>query len=172
MELTMNSYATAPAKLEEYRIFAAAGPNQDERNNHYYNLHVDKKAVELAHAMKTAELLKEWMEGIEKCLNAELDTLRLALIPLAMEREGLESPLNVSGVGRVSLTGDVYATITDKENFYEWLHDNKSGDLITESVNASTLKAWVKDKIKQGLPYPTEFLNVTPYTRASITKAK
>lgn len=146
--------------------------DQEDRNLYYNAYHFEKSAVELAHALKQAQEIKEWMEHIEKCVNAEIDVIRLNLLPVAMENEGLESPMNVAGVGRVSLTGDVYASVLDKENFFEWLHDNQSGDLIQETVNASTLKAWVKDKIKKGESYPTELLKVTPYTRASITKSK
>ena len=156
----------------EYMDDAKKGMEQEERNSYYYSEHASKKAVELAKALKAAQDVKDWMESIEKCINAEIDVLRLNLIPTAMENEGLESPLNVAGVGRVSLTGDVYASVLDKENFFEWLHDHNSGDLIQETVNATTLKAWVKNKIKLGEEYPTELLKVTPYTRASITKAK
>ncbi len=137
-------------KFISLMLDAGKGLGQDERNQLYNDRHFKKTAVELAHAMREAELVKEWMEGIEKCLNAEIDVIRLNLLPVAMENEGLESPLNVAGVGRVSLTGDVYASVLNKEYLFELLELVGSGDLIQETVNATTLKAWVKTKIKAG----------------------
>lgn len=149
------------------------GLDEGQRKALYYDRHEEKTVVELATRMAEVQLLDDFLEHIGKYLHAELDVIRMNLLPLAIENEGLESPVNVAGVGRVSLTGDVFTSVLDKQNFYEWLHENNMGDLITESVNSSTLKAWAKKRIVDGKPMPSdELLKVTPYTRASITKAK
>jgi hypothetical protein len=73
----------------------------------------------------------------------------------------------------VSLTADMHVSIKadQKGPFYEWLRDNGRTDLIQENVNPSTLKATVKTMFKNGEEVPEHLLNVSPFTRASITKA-
>jgi len=57
------------------------------------------------------------------------------------------------------------------ELFYTWLRDNGRGDLIQPNINPSTLKATVKNMVREGEVVPEELLNVSPFTRASITKS-
>lgn len=155
------------------------GLEEFQRKDLYKERHKDLKAVDLATRMLMVEQLKDYLENIGKYLSAEYDTIRLELVPNAMDNEKLNSPLNVAGVGRVSLTGDMYVTVRSAEpeegvdykaNLYHWLREHELGDLIQESVNSSTLKAFVKGRIKEGKPYPSDCLKVTPFTRASITK--
>ena len=101
---------------------------------------------------------------------AEFDVLRLELIPAAMEAKGIENQY-VTGIGRVGLTGDMYVRPLDKNAFHNWLREENLDDLISEAVNPSTLKAFTKKRIKAGKPIPDGLLKVTPFTRASITKA-
>jgi hypothetical protein len=65
----------------------------------------------------------------------------------------------------------MYVRVTDQQHFYEWLESNNLGDLIKPTVASSTLKAFVKNRIKAGKDLPDAVLKVTPFTRASITKA-
>lgn len=160
---------------------AKMGLDENDRKAHYATAHEGKKLVELAERMKELNELKDYIENMLLYANAEYDIIRINLIPKAMEAENLESPVTVAGVGRITLTGDMFVSIGNaepeegvdyKQEFYNWLHQNGMGDLIQETVNASTLKAWVKKRITEGAPYPSDLLKVTPFTRASITKAK
>jgi hypothetical protein len=54
--------------------------------------------------------------------------------------------------------------------FYEWLRTSGFDDLIVETVNSSTLKAWCKEQQKMGKAPPDDLIKITPFTRASITK--
>lgn len=171
--------STLKEKFHGLREDALQELGEQERKDMYKARLGGLSAVELATHMLLVQQLGEQIENWGKYLNAELDVVRLILIPEAMEKEGLESPLNVAGVGRVSLTPDCYVSIggeepdTDyKAEFYGWLRENEMGSLITESVNSSTLKAWVKSRIGGGKSYPQDLLKVTPFTRASITKTK
>ena len=162
-------------KTKQFKLLLADSKlelDESERKTMYADRHQGKKSVELAKQLKEVGELGDWLEQLGKYMNAEYDQLRMIAIPEAMEKEGLESPLNVAGVGRVSLTGDLFVSVGDKDGFYAWLRKNKMGDVITEGINPSTLKAWVKARIAGAKPYPTDFLKVTPFTRASITKAK
>ena len=127
--------------------------------------------VELVHEMSDIRKKKDSLEDALKEINEEFDFLRITKIPTVMRDDGVDR-LSVSGVGRVSITADLHVSIKadQKEAFYDWLRDNGRGDLISETVNASTLKAAVKRMFQSGEIVPEELLNVSPFERASITK--
>ncbi len=114
---------------------------------------------------------KEEVEDELKLINAKFDVLRFELIPEKMEEEGIER-VSFDEIGRVSLTADLFVSVRDKPGLYDWLQENGFGDLIQPVVNASTLKAFIKGRMKAGAEIPEEFLNVTPVTRASITRPR
>lgn len=104
-------------------------------------------------------------------LNGEYDVLRLELIPTKMEDAGLQN-MKIDGIGQVVLTADALVSVKAglKPKLFAWFRKNNLDDVIKEDVNASSLKAFVKGRLKAGKPIPDELLNVTPITRASITK--
>ena len=133
-------------------------------------LYKDTDLLTCVHAMSKLRDRKEKGEEVMAKINAEYDVLRIEVIPKKMEDEGLEN-LKVKGVGRVNLTGDMYIKQANKSGLFSWLRKNKLGDLIQEGVNSSTLKAFIKGRIKDGKPVPgKELVVVTPFTRASITR--
>lgn len=128
--------------------------------------------VELVHAMSELQGRKEELDEQLKAINKEYDFLRITKIPAKMEDDGVDR-INVTGVGRVSLTADMHVSIKaeKKPEFFEWLRDNGRGDLLQENINPSTLKATIKGMFKSGEEVPEELVNVSPFTRASITRA-
>ena len=134
--------------------------------------HDGKTLVELIEAMNTLQNRKEAAEAQLKLLNKEFDFLRITKVPAKMEEDGVDR-LSVTGIGRVSLTSDMHVSIKadQKAQFFEWLRDTGRGDLLQENVNPSTLKAAVKGMFKAGEEVPDGFLNVSPFTRASITRS-
>lgn len=128
--------------------------------------------VQLIEAMSTLQNRKEAVEEQLKLINKEFDFLRITKIPAKMEEEGVDR-ITATGIGRVSLTADMHVSIKadQKERFFEWLGDNGRGDLITANVNPSTLKAAVKKMFRDGEQVPEDMLNVSPFTRASITRS-
>lgn len=143
----------------------------DDRKQQYRDEYAGLDLLTMIAKMKEVSAIKEKQEDKLKNINAAYDVLRLELIPAKMEEEGIER-LSVAGIGRVSLTGDMYVSTRKDhiEEFYGWLRDSGLGDLIQETVNSSTLKAFVKKRIQAGEPVPEDFVKVTPFTRASITK--
>lgn len=139
----------------------------NEKFAHYDSMSL----VELVHEMAGVRAKKDSLESALKEVNEEFDFLRITKIPTVMHDEGVDR-IAVSGVGRVSITADLHVSIKadQKEAFYEWLRDHGRSDLISETVNASTLKATVKNMFKSGEVVPEELLNVNPFERASITK--
>lgn len=127
--------------------------------------------VQLIEAMSTLQNRKEAAEEQLKIINKEFDFLRITKIPAKMEEEGIDR-IAVSGIGRVSLTADLHVSVKadQKEQFFDWLRDNGRGDLLQENINPSTLKATVKNMFRSGEEVPESLLNVSPFTRASITR--
>jgi hypothetical protein len=145
----------------------------DERKQVYRDAHAGKSIEDLCKAMLECQQKKDELEEQLKEVNAAFDVLRLELIPAECENRGIEG-LKIAGIGRLTLTGDMYVRpVADQQGeFFKWLRKNKVGDLIKETIAPSTLKAFVKSRLKQGKPVPDEFVKTTPFTRASITKAR
>lgn len=59
-----------------------------------------------------------------------------------------------------------------KEAGYWWLRCNDLGDIITETVNASTLSAVARKRLDDGFDMPEEHFNVAILPSTSITKVK
>lgn len=112
---------------------------------------------------------KERLEGLLKEANAAFDVIRLELLPTLMEDRGIEK-VTYEGLGRVQLAADLYVSTKkgEKDGLFKWLKARKLGSLIQPGVNSSTLKAFIKERIEKGKEIPSDYLNVTPFTRASI----
>lgn len=128
----------------------------------YEQMHECKKQLDIFKTRKTQ-------------LQKVFDFLRLIAIPEKMEEADIENitcQFADGSTNRVALTADMYASIEKgmKEAAIEWLHENDHGGLVTESVNAGSLKSFAKKYIKDGKELPEGLFKVTPYTRASITK--
>lgn len=125
----------------------------------------------LCEQMKTLQAQKEMVEDTLKGINSDLDRLRLREIPEMMEVLGVKNT-TFDGIGRVQLATDLYCSTAAgrKDDAMQWLRDMDLPEMITESYNASSMKALVRRLIEDGVEIP-EFLNVTPFVRASIVKA-
>jgi len=129
------------------------------------------KTIDLAFELDAIRRAKDCLDDLTKYVNAYHDVMRMELVPEAMEREHIEN-IRIEDLGRLSLTPDLFVSVKadHKDDLRSWLTKRKLGDLIQETINSSTLKAYVIRAIKDGKEYPIDLLNVTPYTRASITK--
>jgi len=106
-------------------------------------------------------------------LNAWHDVIRFEAIPNKMDEDDIPS-ITYDGIGRIGLTGDLFVSVKGgmKEQLFAWLKARKLGSIVQPAINGSTLKAFIKGRIKKGEELPSDFCNITPVTRASITKAK
>lgn len=142
-----------------------------ERINKVRDMYKDADLNTLCLALDTYRQRKDELEGMLKEVNAGYDVLRFELIPTKMDDEGVASPYNVKGLGRITLQSDLRVQVKDQPGLFGWLKRNKLGDLIKETVNASTLKASLKKRIIDGKPLP-DGVEVTPLTRAQLTRLK
>lgn len=126
----------------------------------------------MAREMKELAIQKEEAENALKRINAWYDVLRYEAIPEKMDEEGMEKGPTYEGIGRLSLTADMFVSVKAgaKVELINWLDEEGLGDIAQRTINSSTLKAWVKDRVEKAQPIPQECLNITPVTRASLTK--
>ena len=101
----------------------------------------------------------------------EFDRIRRGVLPDKMEAEQM-STITLPGVGRITVTDQMSASILPeyKLDMQAWLKDNGFGALVTATVNASTLSAFVKEQMGAGNDLPYDFLNISTYRQASLTK--
>ena len=127
-------------------------------------------AQQSAAIMARMKLLNEYADDIKKEIGKAYDHMRVMVVPTKMDEEGLDS-FKLTGIGRVSVTPDIHASIISRDPAFEWLTENGHGDIIIETVNASTLKAILRQRLREAQDIPGDIFKVTPYDRASITKA-
>lgn len=123
-------------------------------------------------AMKNLQARKDVLEDELSEINKELDRIRVAVIPPMMESLGVRTA-TFEGLGRVQLAADIYASTREgqKSAAMQWLRDCGYADMITETYNASSLKALFRRQLAEGADIPEDIFNVTPFVRASIVKA-
>lgn len=104
-------------------------------------------------------------------VNKEFDRIRLNEIPQMMESLGVKNA-TFAGLGRVQTATDLYASTREGQKIaaMQWLRDCGYGDMITETYNASSIKAIFRAMIKEGAMPPDDIFSVTPFVRASIVK--
>ena len=160
-----------PPKTDQPETAADAVQDRKERYRGMWSTQSDISA--LARKMAQVQKRKEELEDSLKEANAAFDVLRLELIPKRMEEQGDLQSMTIRNLGRLSLTPDVHVSIKAemKDRLFAWLKKRRLGDLMQTTVNSGTLRAFVKDRTKNGKEIPIACLNVSPYIRASITKS-
>ena len=128
---------------------------------------------DLAKAQKAAKDLKEAADAMAKECNKIHDFIRKEALPEKVEslEDGTNS-VRIEGVGNVSIRTDIYASVAagKQEEVKDWLDDNDGSGLITETVNSSSLKAFLKKQMLNGAALPDDLFNITPYSYTVITK--
>lgn len=131
----------------------------------------DFSALPINEMAMLAKRLKE-AHGLAKIVSASINTVHEAVTKhqLPTKMADLDSTsLRVKGVGRVEVRDDVYVKTLDKDGLRDWLLDEGLDHLISETVNASSLKSTMRQRISDGQETP-ECVEVTPYSYCVIVK--
>jgi hypothetical protein len=138
--------------------------------------------IEIIKHFNHLRIANDDIKSSREALQQIADSLSTVVIPdvvrVAKETTGLKTPINIEGVGRVTVSYRYSASILDhplrgKEPGYEWLRANGAGEIIKPTVNAGTLSSYAKSMLEEkGEELPDDIFKVgtAPYT--SITKAK
>jgi len=149
---------------DEYddKVFPAAAVEETEA----FNMNDLRKACA---RMKEVQGTKVRLEEELAEVNKEFDRIRLNEIPQMMESLGVKNA-TFDGLGRVQLATDLYASTREgkKNDAIQWLRDCGYASMITETYNASSIKAVFRSMIKEGTMPPDDIFSVTPFIRASI----
>jgi hypothetical protein len=103
------------------------------------------------------------------------DHLTIKCIPEKLDEDGMANVTVIMDDGtkrRWQTRADIRCSVlaSHRQDLYHWLDEHGHESLITETVNASTLKAFLKEEMKAGRPIPTEYLSLHPYEQASLVK--
>ena len=136
-----------------------------------YDKYDEMAIAELAAAQRDLRDQIDDLAARKTALQKEFDFVRQNKLPAAMEAAGIEN-VKIAGVGRVSIQEVFSCSVkaAHKYDMQQWLKDNDFEDMIVATVNSSTLKAFVKEQMGLGNEVPTEYLNLSLFPQATITK--
>lgn len=110
------------------------------------------------------------LDDNRKLIFGLIEKLSRETIPAKMDAQDITS-IKIDGVGRVSLGTRVSVSMLDKQAGMEWLRENGHGDIIQETVNASTLSAFSKSLLEEeGVELPDDKFKTSTMRYTSITK--
>lgn len=129
--------------------------------------------VEQTRAFVALRQIKDMFDASIKQLNLIYEDYKVNRLPTAFEAAGVPT-VNLDEGYRVTVQHKLHASIRGdkKEEAYKWLNENGLGDLITNTVNASTLSAAAKSMAEDNIELPDEIFNVAIIPNTSVTKTK
>lgn len=130
-------------------------------------LDIEDLAVVFRQAKDDLNAAKEHQTMMQK----QFDLMRHVVMIEKMEEKGVEN-ITIVDVGRISIRAEARASLVDgsKPEAIAWLIENGFESIPQTTVNASTLKALLKEQLQKGLEFPDELFNFTPYSMAVLTK--
>lgn len=145
----------------------------DDKEQEFYPEYNGKSLIELAQAQVDVKNEIENLQKKKTLLQNELDHLRLHRIPSMMEDMGIQNVV-LDGIGRLAMQGNLYAGVQKgmKHEAEAWLEEHGHGDLVKGTINSSSLKAFLKEQMRNGESFPAEIFKATPYMMATITKSQ
>lgn len=130
--------------------------------------------VQLARAFVVLHRLNERLLSEEKALKplkAVWKDYKEFKVPEAFEQAGVPNvPLDEGFRVGVSIRTVASVATGQKSAAFIWLQENGAGDLIQETINASTLSAYAKQKGEKNEDLPDDIFKVNLMPNASVTK--
>ena len=133
---------------------------------------------DLAEALRYYAKFKRAYEALDvarKKAFKHLDYLNKSIIPKKLEDADLADGVRVQIDDQTGYNFRVQtqysAKQNDREALYAWLRERGDGELITETVNASTLASYLKGlMLDEGIEVPQEMAELTTYEITGMTK--
>lgn len=131
----------------------------------------DGDAIQFARSFVALRKLKDQIDQFDKDRNALYERVKSEHLPALFDAAGITSlPLKegfrvgVSSTYRASIKAD------RRDEAWAWLRNNGLGDLIVETVNASTLSAAGKSMLEDtGTELPEDLFNAQVVPNTSVT---
>ena len=133
-----------------------------------------KAATDLPSVLRTFKEIRDANERLEvsrKKFNTFLDFFSRNIIPDMMQEQGVKT-ISLDDIGyRFTVSVKMNASLADKAAGMDWLRDEGHGDLIQETVNASSLSAFAKSYIEEtGKDLPADLFKLSNLRYTSVTK--
>lgn len=129
-------------------------------------------ATEVAGAYVAVREQVDYLVEVMKDINKLRQHLQYTVVPDAFGRRGIRTLTTQDGY-RVTVSPTISTAIEDREKAFEWLRDNGLSELITETVNASTLKAALRKMLEDdGIEPPAGTIRVNVGMQTSVTKVR
>jgi len=153
---------------ESLAVLLQAAKNYNYWSNRVEELTVASNNNELAQQCEMLEVLDQMTDKLDtilKSFNKLKAFLGQSLLPQGFETVGV--PSQFVGDQEFKLAERITGSFKDKELGYKWLRDIGEGSLITETVNANTLSAFLKRHFEEEATTPPEFvkINILPYVK-------
>ena len=131
-------------------------------------------AIASARSFVVLHRLKDKFEALDKAFSALYQEFKSQVLPEIFESEGITSLPLAEGY-RVGIRHDTRASIRKgmKDAAYAWLRENGLDDLVTETVNSSTLSAAAEFELEEHCrEFPEDLFNVVlvPTTSVTVTR--
>lgn len=130
--------------------------------------------TEIGKAFVVARRIEDIVKDFQKNWSSYFERFKKELMPEALD-DSDQTNLSLRGGHQIVVTHKLYASIKAgmKEPAYEWLRANGLGDLIQETVNASTLSAAAKEEREEkNIDLPAELFNLMDEVSASVRNVK
>lgn len=123
--------------------------------------------VQLGEAMVKVGAELEAAKEVKTTLEKEYDFIRTVKIPPALEESGMKNFRLDNGKG-IRVQDEVFVSLRAEnfQNMKVWLQERGDDSIIKETINPSTLKAFITGKIKDGKEYPADLVNVSVVPKA------
>lgn len=135
---------------------------------------MEQDIFELADELAGLKERKKELEDMLKEVNERIATVEEILSTRMLEEE-LQS-FNRNGKTFYVQTKTFASAVPErKAELFQWLKDHGFGDMVTETVNANTLSAWVREQLEESESLPEgleELVNVYEKTTVGIRKAR
>lgn len=117
-------------------------------------------AVDMGRLMVQVRQELDAATDVKSRFEKQYDTIKRAL-PKKMEEAGLEK-FTVDG-RPITTRIEIYTSIPadHREEAYAWLRKHGLGEIITNTVNGSTLRATVKEQLHNGQHFPEDLFKIT-----------
>lgn len=109
---------------------------------------------------------------VRKKIGGQLEHMSYNVIPNLMEVREVRNITLDDVSTRFSLSTRTSATMLNKQEVMDWLREIGAGDMITETVNASSLGSFVDEYVTEKQIDPPDCVQVKRHSLTSMTKVK
>lgn len=140
---------------------------QETAINPKYAKYDGMSLVELGQAMEEVGKLLDEAKDRKTELEKEYDFIRTIKIPPALAESGMKNFRLSSGRG-IRVQDELFVSLRGEsfEDMKHWLQERGDASIIKETINPSTLKAYIKGKIEGMQEYPADLVNVNIVPKA------